>query len=93
MLVGVGRADPVPEMEGLRLPVTEAPVDKVAVVVLLGVKVGEAVTLEEGVAAPEFVVDMVALVVVVIVSPVDVFPPWHLLHLMVEAAAEGVRWV
>lgn len=67
MLVGVGRADPVPEMEGLRLPVTEAPVDKVAVVVLLGVKVGEAVTLEEGVTAPEFVVDMVALVVVVIV--------------------------
>ena len=49
------------------MPVTEAPVDKVAVVVLDGVKVGEAVTLEEGVTAPEFVVDMVALVVMVIV--------------------------
>ena len=63
----MGLADPVPEMEGDRVPVTEAPVDKVAVVVLDGVKVGDAVVEEEGVGPPEFVVVIVRVGLTVIV--------------------------
>ena len=59
--------DPVPEMEPDRVPETEAPVDKVAVVVLDGVNVGDAVVLEEGVGAPELVVVIVTVVLTVIV--------------------------
>ena len=59
--------DPVPEMEPDRVPETEAPVDKVAVVVLDGVNVGDAVVLEEGVEAPELVVVIVTVVLTVIV--------------------------
>ena len=54
-------------MEGDRVPVTEAPVDKVAVVVLDGVKVGDAVVEEEGVGPPEFVVVIVRVGLTVIV--------------------------
>ena len=57
----------VPDVEGLRVPVTLAPVEREAVVDLVGVKVGDAVTLVEGVGCPEFVVDRVALDVTVAV--------------------------
>ena len=63
----MGLLDAVPEMEPDRVPVTEAPVDKVAVVVLDGVNVGDAVVLEEGVGAPELVVVIVTVVLTVIV--------------------------
>jgi len=53
----------VPVMEGVRLPVRLAPKDRVVVEVLVGVRVGLLVLLEEGVSAPEFVVVMVALIV------------------------------
>ena len=49
------------------MPVTEAPLDRVAVVVLDGVNVGDAVVLEEGVCAAEFVVVIVTVVLTVIV--------------------------
>ena len=54
-------------MEPDRVPETEAPVDKVDVVVLDGVNVGDAVVLEEGVEAPELVVVIVTVVLTVIV--------------------------
>ena len=46
---------------------TEAPLERVAVVVLDGVKVGEAVIEEEDVGAPEFVVVIVIVGLTVIV--------------------------
>jgi len=39
----------VPDVEGLRVPVTLAPLEIEALVDLVGVKVGDAVTLVEGV--------------------------------------------
>jgi hypothetical protein len=54
-------------MDEDRVPVTEAPLDRVAVVVLDGVNVGDAVVLEEGVCAAEFVVVIVTVVLTVIV--------------------------
>jgi len=50
-------------MEGVRLPVGLAPLERVAVEDLVGVQVGLLVVLEEGVCAPEFVVVMVADIV------------------------------
>ncbi len=63
----MGLLDAVPEMEGDRVPETDAPADRVAVVVLDGVNVGDAVVEEEGVGAPEFVVVIVTVVLTVIV--------------------------
>jgi len=54
-------------MEEERVPETEAPADRVAVVVFDGVNVGDAVVVKEGVCAPEFVVVIVTVVLTVIV--------------------------
>jgi len=58
----------VPDTEGVRVPVPDAPTERVAVEDFVGVNVGLAVTLVVGVASPDTVVLIVVLAVTVLVK-------------------------
>ena len=85
-MLGVTRADAVPDFVAVRVPVGVAPTDSVAVEDLDGVNVGEAVTLGLAVLDPEMVVDMVDDVVTVAVKDaVPVAVPVEEAVIVVEA--------